>query len=80
MSGKEDQVRRMLDLPHPPVPPGLALRAARRGTRIAHRRRVTRTAVMLTLLVAVAVFLTWLAVADPWAAPPSVIAPPPRLF
>ncbi|MCA1221591.1 hypothetical protein LCE31_25025 [Streptomyces sp. 8L] len=70
----------MLDGPHPPVPPGLALRAAARGARIARRRRVTRMGVVLTLAVAVTVLLVWLAVADPWAAPPSVVAPPPRLF
>jgi ferric-dicitrate binding protein FerR (iron transport regulator) len=80
VSGKEDQVRRMLDGAHPPVPPGLALRAAARGARMAQRRRVIRRIAVLTLLAAVALLLAWLAIADPWAAPPAVIAPPPQLF
>ncbi len=81
MTPKEDRVRRMMDTPHPPVPPDLARRASTRGARIDYRRRVTRRVALLTLLAAVTALLTWLAVAGPWPQQaPSVIAPPPRLL
>jgi ferric-dicitrate binding protein FerR (iron transport regulator) len=80
VSGKEDQVRAMLDLPHPTVPADLARRAAARGRRIGYRRRVTRRVLWTVLLTAVTVFLVWLAVANPWAAAPVEITPPPQLF
>ncbi|WP_431952602.1 hypothetical protein [Actinacidiphila sp. bgisy167] len=47
---REDQVRRLLDGPHPVVPADLAPRAAERGRRALARRRVLR-AVLWTLLV-----------------------------
>ncbi|WP_225847653.1 hypothetical protein [Streptomyces sp. HPF1205] len=40
---RDDEVRRLLDTPHPAVPVDLAARAALRGRRIVHRRRVVRT-------------------------------------
>lgn len=51
---KESEVRRMLDVPHPPVPPDLAERAMVRGRRILHRRRVRHTILWLLLIAAVA--------------------------
>jgi hypothetical protein len=51
---RDDEVRRLLDTPHPVVPADLAVRAVLRGRRIVHRRRVTRT-VLWTLAVAAAV-------------------------
>ncbi|GAA3731265.1 hypothetical protein [Streptomyces tremellae] len=80
MTRKEDQVRRMLEGPHPRVPPGLAPAAAARGARIVRHRRVRRLAAVLTLAAAVAALAVWLALTGPWAAPPSVVAPPPRVF
>lgn len=51
---RDDEVRRLLDTPHPVVPVDLAARAAVRGRRILHRRRITH-AVLWTLVVAAAV-------------------------
>ena len=61
---RDDEVRRLLDTPHPAVPVDLATRAVLRGRRILHRRRVVHT-VLWTVLVAAAVaglvlaVLTW---------------------
>ncbi len=46
---KESEVRRLLDVPHPPVPPDLADRAMARGRRLIRRRRALRTAAWLVL-------------------------------
>ncbi|MFJ4844253.1 MULTISPECIES: hypothetical protein [unclassified Streptomyces] len=51
-SRKEDQVRRLLDGPHPVVPAGLALSAAERGRRLIARRRVLRLVLWVLLLAA----------------------------
>ncbi|HEY5835283.1 hypothetical protein [Streptomyces sp.] len=51
---RDDEVRRLLDTPHPAVPVGLATRAMLRGRRILHRRRVAH-AVLWALLIAAAV-------------------------
>ena len=50
---KEAEIRRMLDAPHPPVPPDLAERAMARGRRIIRRRRARRAIGWLLLLAAV---------------------------
>lgn len=61
---RDDEVRRLLDTPHPAVPVDLAARAALRGRRIVRRRRIEH-AVLWALLVAAAVTalvlaaLTW---------------------
>ncbi|MER5886884.1 hypothetical protein ABT160_23935 [Streptomyces sp. NPDC001941] len=73
---KADQVRRLLDTPHPPVPPELLAQAVARGTRLMHRDRVLRR-VLWTLLVCAAVaFSVWAARTEPWAVPPSTTTPP----
>ncbi|MFF4404037.1 hypothetical protein ACFY2W_16730 [Streptomyces sp. NPDC001262] len=80
MSGydrKEDEVRRMLDLPHPPVPAELAGLAAERGRRLLRRRRAVRAVAWTLLLAAVVVFCVWAAVVHPWAARPEDTVPPP---
>lgn len=61
---RDDEVRRLLDTPHPAVPVDLAARAILRGRRILRRRRIAH-AVLWVLLIAAAVAglvltaLTW---------------------
>ncbi|WP_371630394.1 hypothetical protein OG892_25740 [Streptomyces sp. NBC_00341] len=79
MSGtgrKEDEVRRMLDGPHPPVPADLAERAAELGGRVLRRRRALRRLGLLVLIAAVAVFAVWAVTVQPWQAPPAETTPP----
>jgi hypothetical protein len=51
---RDDEVRRLLDTPHPAVPVDLGARALLRGRRIVRRRRAVH-AVLWMLLVAAAV-------------------------
>ncbi|MFJ4902495.1 MULTISPECIES: hypothetical protein [unclassified Streptomyces] len=79
MSGtgrKEDEVRRMLEGPHPPVPADLAERAAELGGRVLRRRRALRLLGLLVLIAAVAVFAVWAVTVQPWQAPPAETTPP----
>ncbi|MET7860271.1 hypothetical protein ABZS81_24290 [Streptomyces sp. NPDC005318] len=73
---REDQVRRMLDGPHPQLPAGLAEQAAVRGGRLLRRRRAARTLALTVLFVAVAAFVVWAVVAQPWQVPPTDTTPP----
>lgn len=75
-SRKEDEVRRMLDLPHPPVPVDLTARATARGTRVLNRRRTVRLLLWLLVAVAVVAFAVWASVAEPWTVPPTETTPP----
>jgi ferric-dicitrate binding protein FerR (iron transport regulator) len=70
---KEAEVRRMLTAPRPPVPADLAARAAARGRRLLHRRRLLRLALCAVLLAAAVALGVW--VAARWPTPPS--DPPP---
>ncbi|MEU6630534.1 hypothetical protein ABZ905_19970 [Streptomyces parvus] len=73
---REEQVRRMLDGPHPVVPPDLAARAVRHGgRRLRLRRAAHRTAGWLLAVVLVA-FLVWVGVEQPWATEPAQVTPP----
>ncbi|MER7697583.1 MULTISPECIES: hypothetical protein [unclassified Streptomyces] len=73
---REEQVRRMLDGPHPALPPDLAARAVRHGGRLLRvRRTVHRTAGWL-LGAALAALLIWIGVEQPWAAEPAQVTPP----
>ncbi|MFG2596928.1 hypothetical protein [Streptomyces sp. NPDC048462] len=79
MSGagrKEDEVRRMLEGPHPQVPADLAERAAELGGRVLRRRRALRRLGLLALIAAVAVFTVWALMVQPWQAPPAETTPP----
>ncbi|MGX8907998.1 hypothetical protein ACR820_22715 [Streptomyces netropsis] len=67
---KEDEVRRMMDLAHPQVPPELAARAAARGRRILRTRRAVEAVTWALLLIAVVAFWVWAAIEQPWSAPP----------
>ncbi|MFC8533982.1 hypothetical protein ACFUJY_08490 [Streptomyces sp. NPDC057249] len=76
MSGtgrREDEVRRMLEGPHPQVPAELAASAAERGARLLRRRRTLRR--LWVLVAAVAVCAVWALTARPWEGPPAQ-APP----
>ncbi|MFJ3581416.1 hypothetical protein ACIPPS_04135 [Streptomyces sp. NPDC090127] len=73
---KEDEVRRLLESPHPQVPADLAARAVARGTRLLHRDRAVRRALWALLVVGVLVFVVWAAVAEPWHGPPAETTPP----
>lgn len=73
---KEDQVRRLLDRPHPPVPPDLASRAATRGHRLLRHRRAARAMLWTVFCVAVVAFTVWMSVSRPWQVPPDTVTPP----
>ncbi|WP_028811686.1 hypothetical protein [Streptomyces flavidovirens] len=73
---KQDEVRRMLEGPHPPVPADLGPRAAERGARLLRRRVLARRLMWLLLGLAVVTFTVWALVEQPWVAPPSEVAPP----
>ncbi|SCF96105.1 hypothetical protein [Streptomyces sp. Ncost-T10-10d] len=75
-SNREDEVRRMLDGPHPQVPADLAQRAAERGGRLLRRHRLARTLVLLVAFAAVVAFTVWAVAAQPWQLPPSETTPP----
>ncbi|WP_406421688.1 hypothetical protein OH809_16410 [Streptomyces sp. NBC_00873] len=73
---KEDQVRRMLNVPHPQVPADLAERAAEQGGRRLRRRRALRALVVFVLCVGVVAFTAWVMIAEPWQVPPTETTPP----
>ncbi|OEJ25290.1 hypothetical protein AR457_13275 [Streptomyces agglomeratus] len=73
---KQDEVRRMLEGAHPPVPADLGPHAAERGARLLRRRMLARRLMWVLLASAVVAFVVWAAVEQPWVAPPSEIAPP----
>ncbi|MCI3222921.1 hypothetical protein [Streptomyces sp. NP-1717] len=75
-SRKEDEVRRMLDVPHPPVPADLTARATTLGTRILNRRRTWRLLFWTLVTVAVIAFAVWASAVEPWSVPPSDKTPP----
>nr|WP_030544852.1 hypothetical protein [Streptomyces albus] len=68
-------VRRMLDGPHPPVPPDLGARAAARGVRAVARRRMLHVLVVVLAGAAVGALLVWAAATQPWSAP-EITTPP----
>ncbi|MEU3609957.1 hypothetical protein AB0E83_31640 [Streptomyces sp. NPDC035033] len=73
---KEAAVRRLLDTPHPPLPPGLGADAAARGARVRRRERaLRRTGAVLAALAALG-FAVWAAEARPWEVPPAATTPP----
>lgn len=72
---KEQEVRRMLDLPHPVVPADLHVRAAHLGMRLLRRRRALHRAGWALLCVAVIAFTVWAVSVEPWNEPPSMTTP-----
>ncbi|WP_329589746.1 hypothetical protein OG298_15850 [Streptomyces sp. NBC_01005] len=78
MSGagdREDEVRRMLDGPHPQVPADLARRASERGGRLLRRRLFVRRLMLLLACAAVVAFAAWAMAAHPWQVPPAETTP-----
>ncbi|MFH9606532.1 hypothetical protein [Streptomyces sp. NPDC017448] len=73
---REEQVRRMLDGPHPVLPPDLAARAARRGGRRLRWRRAVGRAAAWSLAAALVAVLVWAGVEQPWTAEPAQVTPP----
>ncbi|MFB7559580.1 hypothetical protein [Streptomyces brevispora] len=79
MSGtgrREDEVRRMLEGPHPQVPADLAERAVERGGRLLRRRRALRVLGLLVLIAALAAFTVWAVSVQPWQSSPAETTPP----
>lgn len=72
---KEDEVRRMLETHHLPVPADLAARAAEHGTRLLRRHRTVRRAAWLLLMAAAIAFAIWAATVEPWVTPPTETTP-----
>jgi ferric-dicitrate binding protein FerR (iron transport regulator) len=70
---RDDEVRRLLNTPHPAVPVDLAARAVQRGRRIVRRRRVEHTALWLLLLAAAVTGIVLAVLA--WPDGPSTDAP-----
>ncbi|MFI5802587.1 hypothetical protein [Streptomyces sp. NPDC051561] len=78
---KEDEVRLLLEqTPHPVVPADLLPRATERGERRQRRRRMVRRLWWVLAVLAVAAFLVWASIAQPWLAPPSNSTPPVEGF
>ncbi|CAL9454776.1 hypothetical protein [Streptomyces sp. Tu 3180] len=75
-TNREATVRRLLERPPPPVPPGLHAQAVRRGARILRRRTLARRAMWLLVCAAAVAFTVWALTARPWAEPPSETTPP----
>ncbi|WP_086860876.1 hypothetical protein [Streptomyces milbemycinicus] len=73
---KEDVVRRMLNGPHPAVPPDLADRAAGRGRRMLRRHRAVRAVGWVLLIAAIIAFTVWAVIVQPWTTPPTDTTPP----
>ncbi|MDI3389378.1 hypothetical protein QIS99_24740 [Streptomyces sp. B-S-A8] len=73
---REDRVRRLLDGPHPAVPPELGIEAMRRGARRGRRRARARRLLWLVLSVAFLAFAVWAGVEQPWNPPPAETTPP----
>jgi hypothetical protein len=69
MDRKEEQVRRLLDTPHPVVAVDLPARVADRGRRVLRRRRRAHLVLWVLLLAAVVTAIVLLALWWPTAAP-----------
>ncbi|MFF9351363.1 hypothetical protein [Streptomyces sp. NPDC014734] len=74
-SNQEDEVRRLLEGPHPQVPADLARRAAARGGGLLRLRRLARRFLLLVAFAAVVVFTVWAVTARPWQTPPAATTP-----
>lgn len=72
---REDEVRRMLDGPHPQVPADLARRASRRGGRMLRRRLFVRRLMLVLACAAVVAFAAWAMAVHPWQVPPAETTP-----
>ncbi|MEI7033202.1 hypothetical protein [Streptomyces pratensis] len=73
---RAERVRRMLDGRRPVPPPDLAARAVRRGGRTLRLRRAVRRTAGALLGAALAVFLVWAGIEQPWDVEPARVTPP----
>ncbi|MFE2290232.1 hypothetical protein [Streptomyces sp. NPDC059452] len=73
---RNEQISRMLDGARPALPPDLVARAVRRGGRRLRLRRAVRRTAGWLLGVALAAFLVWAGVEQPWATEPAQVTPP----
>jgi hypothetical protein len=71
---RDDEVRRLLDTPHPMVPVDLAARAVLRGRRILRRRRAVHAVLWILLAAAVVAGIVLAVVFWPHASPATVPA------
>ena len=62
---RDDEVRRLLDTPHPVVPLDLTARAMARGRRIVRRRRITQRVLWVVLFAAVVAGIVFAVMAWP---------------
>ncbi|MFC7217284.1 hypothetical protein ACFQLX_03735 [Streptomyces polyrhachis] len=72
---KETEVRRLLDTPHPPVPPSLAERCAHRGRRILRRRRLVRWGFWILAAAVLVGLAVWAGLTDAWVGSPDTTTP-----
>lgn len=72
---RERAVRKMLDDPHPPVPPRLTAVAAARGRRMIRRRLLLKTAFWALLLATLVGLAVWAGVSNAWVDPPAETTP-----
>ncbi|MEG3630589.1 hypothetical protein [Streptomyces poriticola] len=73
---REAAVRRIMARSAPPVPPGLAADAVRRGEAKLRHRTAARRLMWLLLTAAAVALAVWTLTAQPWAEPPSETTPP----
>ncbi|MFD3871116.1 hypothetical protein [Streptomyces sp. NPDC058623] len=73
---KEEQVRKLMEGPHPVVPAALVVDAATHGRRLLRRRRALRRLGWTVLFAAAVAFTVWASLTRPWVTPPSGISPP----
>jgi hypothetical protein len=70
---RDDEVRRLLDTPHPVVPLDLTARAMARGRRIVHRRLITQRVLWAVLFAALVAGIVLAALA--WPDTPATTTP-----
>lgn len=74
---KENEVRRLLEGAHAPVPADLAARATERGARLLRRRHGVHAVLWTLAVLAAVVFAAWAVTAQPWQLPQT---PPPPVY
>ena len=73
---REEEVRRLMDGPHPQVPPDFAHTAIVRGQRVLRRRRLTRHISVVVGLAVLLVFTVWAVHTQPWQTDTTPTTPP----
>lgn len=73
---REEEVRRLMDGPHPHVPPDFAHAAIARGQRALRRRRLARHVGVMLGLAVILVFTVWAVNTQPWQGDSRPTTPP----